>query len=517
MRAWFRLSRRLGWLLLYFPLAVWLATSLSSQRASAQSSSVGQWSAVQTWPVVAVHAHLLPTGKVMFHPYSDGIRQWDPADGTITSLANCGYNLFCSGHSYVSDGRLFVTGGHIANNVGLPNASYYNPFTNSWTRVADMNAGRWYPTNTTLANGDVLVVTGDADVGVNNDLPQVWQVGSGTWRSLTNARLVQPLYARMFLAPNGQVFFAHDTSRYLNTSGTGSWTTVGSMRQSGRSNYGSAVMYEPGKIMAAGGADPPVASAEVIDLNASTPAWSFTGSMATPRRQLNLTILPDGRVLATGGSSGSGFNNSSAPVHSAEVWNPATGSWTTWASCTRYRGYHSTALLLPDGRVLCAGGDNEPNAEVFSPPYLFSGTRPTISSAPSTVNYGQTFFLGTPDATSIAKISFIRLGSVTHAFNQNQRLNWLTFSQTSGGLHVTVPSSGNLCPPGHSMLFLLNGSNIPSVAKIIRIHAGLPSPWRNRDVGPVAIAGSASYSGGTFTVTGSGADIWSTADEFHFV
>ena len=180
-------------------------------------------------------------------------------------------------------------------------------------------------------------------------------------------------------------------------------------------------MYEPGKVLLVGGADPPLASAEVIDLNQQSPAWRRVGDMATPRRQLNATVLPDSTVLITGGSSGAGFNNASAPVYPAERWNPASEQFTTLASATRYRGYHSIALLLPDGRVLSSGGDNEPNAEVFSPPYLFQGARPVVTSVPSTISYGQSFFVTTPDAASIAAVTLIRLSSVTHSFNMNQR------------------------------------------------------------------------------------------------
>ncbi|HEX2268959.1 MAG TPA: galactose oxidase-like domain-containing protein, partial [Pyrinomonadaceae bacterium] len=240
---------------------------------------------------------------------------------------------------------------------------------------------------------------------------------------------------------------------------------------------GSSAMYDNGKVLVAGGGDPPTNTAEVIDLNATTPAWRFVGSLSRARRQLDLTILPDGKVLATGGSSGTGFDDPTNPVFAAEIWDPASEQWSTMASNTRYHGYHSNALLLPDGRVLTTGGDNELNAEIYSPPYLFKGTRPAISSAPASVVYGQTFFVQTPNAAAITKVTWIRLPSVTHAFDQNQRINRLSFSQASGGLNVTAPSSGNLSPPGHYMLFILDGNGVPSVAKIIQINAGpLPAP-----------------------------------------
>jgi hypothetical protein len=416
---------------------------------------------------------VLPTGKVLFYPYTDDPHLWDPVTGTVTSAALSGYNIFCTGHAFLADGRLLLAGGHIANNVGEPKATIYDPFTNSWTRLPDMNAGRWYPSNTTLANGDVLVVSGDQDTTLgSNPLPQIWQTATNSWRNLTNAQLKLYLYPSMHLAPNGKVFMAipSEVTRYLDTSGTGLWTIVAT-RQFGFRSYGSSALYDDGKLLVVGGGDPPTNTAEVIDLNAQTPAWRYVGSMSNARRQFDATLLPDGKVLATGGSSGAGFDNSSTPVYAAEMWDPATGQWTTMASNTKYHGYHSNALLLPDGRVLTTGGDNQPNAEIYSPPYLFKGARPVISSAPAKVSYGQTFFVQTANAASIAKVTWIRLPSVTHAFDMNQRINRLSFSQGAGGLNVTAPSNPNLCPPGHYMLFILDGNGVPSVAKIIQIGA----------------------------------------------
>jgi len=293
----------------------------------------------------------------------------------------------------------------------------------------------------------------------------------------------------MFLAPNGKVFNAgpNQTTRYLDTSGSGTWTVVGNNNYGSR-NWGSAVMYEPGKVLIAGGirgdfygsasAVAPTATAEAIDLNAPSPSWQYVASMAFPRKHHNLTLLPDGKVLVTGGSSGSEDTNSNSgnPAYAAEMWNPVTNSWTTLASNTVYRGYHATALLLPDGRVVSAGGDNGgASAEVYSPPYLFQGARPTITAAPANVGYSQTFFAGTPDA-SITKVTLLPLSAVTHTNNMGQRINTLSFSPTTGGLNVTVPSSANQCPPGYYMLFILNGTGVPSVAKIIRIDSAAPTP-----------------------------------------
>jgi hypothetical protein len=142
------------------------------------------------------------------------------------------------------------------------------------------------------------------------------------------------------------------------------------------------------------------------------------------------------------------------------------------------RLYHSTALLLPDGRVLVAGGgrfadSNEPtdqlSAEIYSPPYLFKGTRPTISSAPGTIQYAANFIVTTPEALQIASVALVRLGAVTHAFDQNQRYIPLTFQQAPGGLTVHSPSSAKLAPPGYYMLFIVNSTGVPSLASIVKL------------------------------------------------
>ncbi|MBV8208060.1 MAG: carboxypeptidase regulatory-like domain-containing protein [Acidobacteria bacterium] len=447
--------------------------------SAAQSTSPqGQWSALENWPTRAIHTALLPDGRVFFFSYYAESQQpniWDPVTDTFSATTAAPYELFCAGHTSMADGRIFIAGGHIADYTGYAHALIYDPFQNTMTPVADMNQGRWYPTVTELPNGDLLVTSGDVDSNTNVDtLPQVFQVSTGTWRNLTSAQLLQALYPVMFVAPNGQVIYAgpEPETRYLDTTGTGAWTTVGYHQFSGWRDYGPGLMYDSGKILEVGGSDPPVASAETIDLTAASPAWSYTGSMNYPRRQHNAVILPDGKVFVVGGSSGSGFDDNTNPVYPTEMWDPATGKFSVMASIAAYRGYHSTALLLPDGRVLSAGGNvGGANGQVFSPPYLFNGARPAIASAPASAGYGQTVFIGTPDAAGITQVSWIRTPSTTHTFDESARFMRLSFTQASGGLNVTMPANGNIAPPGHYMLFLLNGAGVPSVAKIVQISA----------------------------------------------
>ena len=263
---------------------------------------------------------------------------------------------------------------------------------------------------------------------------------------------------------------------------TWTWSTVATSPFDGH----SAVMYRPNKIMKSGTwADPDFNGANsynadgrtaVIDMNAPTPAWRSTAPMAHGRSYHNMTLLPDGTVLASGGQSASDGINLDQSVLPAEIWNPDTETWTTVASLTNGRLYHSTALLLPDGRVLMAGGGALPgratdvrNAEIYSPPYLFRGPRPTISAAPATANYGDSFDVMTPNPAQIAKVSLIRSASVTHAFDMNQRFQFLSFTQGAGKVTVQAPATANLAPPGDYLLFLVDTDGVPSVGRFVRV------------------------------------------------
>jgi hypothetical protein len=442
-------------------------------------ASAGSWSPVRSSPLVATHMHLLPDGLVLEFGNNAQPHLWNPATGQFTEIPSPA-NLFCSGHTFLPDGRLLVVGGHITNDHGLPAATLFDYRTKSWTSGPAMAQGRWYPTATTLPSGEVLTVAGGDEAGMDVLVPEVW-TEAGTWRQLGGASRRQPYYPRMFVAPNGRVYDVGPSQnlRSLILSGTGSWSTSSTSTQAYR-DYGSAVMYQPGKVLVMGGGgldsnSTPNSTAEVIDLNQPSPSWRVVQPMQYRRRHLNATLLPTGEVLVTGGTSAAGFNNPAGSVHVAELWNPDTEEWTSLASNQVNRVYHSTSLLLPDGRVLhsgsgsSGGAPDQRNYEIFSPPYLFKGARPTISSAPATVSYGEAFPVATEDAAKISRVAWIRLGSVTHAFDQNQRYSRLTFTRSEDGLLVTAPNSRNSSPPGHYLLFILDGSGVPSVARVIRI------------------------------------------------
>ena len=470
----------------------------------------GQWSAAVSWDIVPLHMSLLPTGKVLaWGKYESGTtsasepRLWNPTSGPPGGAAEIAEPdmLFCSGHTLMADGKLIVSGGHLGDDRGLRATNIFDPVSESWAAgLPNMALGRWYPTVTTLADGRVVTVAGrDADSRVVT-VPEIWE--NGAWVRLPGASFTFPYYPRQFLAPNGKLFYAGERiqARWLDVdattaNGRGRWTSSTGLKHLWPFNrdYGSAVMYETGKVLVVGGGGytgwstpdarsaTPTATAETIDLNGTAPAWKNTDPMQFRRRHLNATILPDGRVLVTGGTSGGGFNDLANAVHAAEVWDPATGHWTTLASNAVDRVYHSVSLLLPDATVLhgASGDANDPqkqpypprrNHEIFRPPYLFKGARPVISSlSQATLGYAQVFTVNTSYAQQITGVRWIRLGSVTHAFDAGQRANSLTFTKTATSVKVTTPSNAKKAPPGYYMLFILNRNGVPSAGSIVRV------------------------------------------------
>jgi hypothetical protein len=462
------------------------------------AQDVGQWGPVVDWPVVGVHVALLPNGKVLAYdsvgdnatetyPVHDHTRAtvWDPATGTQTPVTvDTGFNIFCSGLAHLADGRMFMAGGNKDSQLnGIVQTHLFDPGTNLWSLGPNMAAGRWYPTVTPLNNGEMLITSGRVNT------PEVRTLAGGL-RALSTASLSLPLYPWMDVAPNGQAFYSgpDQTLRALDTSGTGTWQTLG-QRDTINRDYGGHALFNLGKMLVAGGG-PSTKDARVVDLNGATPQVSTTAPMAYGRRQHNLTVLADGTVLATGGnSSGAGLVDLNAGVYPAEQWNPATGQWRTLAAMQITRQYHSTALLLPDGRVLSSGGGIcgtcdqvgylAKNAEIFSPPYLFQadGTlapRPGIDAAPASTSYGVAMDIATGNPASIGKVALVRLGAVTHSDNMEQRYIPLSFTAGATSISAIAPANANVAPPGPYMLFIIDANGVPSVARMVSVQGDSP-------------------------------------------
>jgi len=471
------------------------------------AATTGSWGPLVDWPMVPLHMHLLPNGKILaWGKYDTGAngtmggrtRLWDPAAGPPMTAQPIAVDtmLFCSGHAFMPDGRLLVSGGHKADDKGIDVTEIFDYGTGTFVPgQPKMAFGRWYPTVTELPDGRMLTMAGRDSAGNVVTTPEIWD--GSQWTQLPGAGdTIIPYYPRNFVDPkDGRVFMAGERirSRWFDPSGQGSWSNGPFHIYRKNRDYGTAVMYEAGKILYAGGGgnlgwptpDPkaatPTRTAEKIDLNAATPTWTSAGLMSVPRRHLNSTVLPDGQVLITGGTTGGGFVdiNPGDAARAAEMWNPTTGQWTTLASNSVMRVYHSVSLLLPDATVLHGASGNalagnqvvpdENNHEIFSPPYLFKGVRPTITTAPTAVGYGQTFAVATPNAAQITQVRWIRIGSVTHAFDAGQRANTLSFVATPTGVNVTAPSGPNLAPPGYYLIFVLNRNGVPSAGKFIHV------------------------------------------------
>jgi hypothetical protein len=456
-------------------------------RAKPLAAQEGLWSEPLPWPVIPVHMLVLPDGTVLTWGHN-GPRQlpgwtdfvaWDPASGAWSTFREGTTSLFCAGHTLLPDGRLLIVGGHEAEHVGTRNVTLFDPSARSFSAAGTMNAGRWYPSVTLLENGDALILGGEVVRDSTNGLAQVWSADGGL-RDLPGVEWEPPNYAGGFLAPDGEAFFAGPgrMSRSVSSAGAGHVRDVALHVEKPTRYYGAAVMYDDARILVVGGGDPPTATAEVIDLSDPEPRWRLTGSMVRGRRQLNATLLADGTVLVTGGTSAPGHSDPAGAVLDAEIWDPETERWTVVAGMPEHRLYHSAAALLPDGRVLSGGGDAE-RIEIYWPPYLFAAdgapaARPGITAAPGRLRYGESFRVATPDAGEIARAHLIRLSAATHARNLQQRLVRLPMAASleAGnpvGLRLTAPSGPRSAPPGHYLLFLVDREGVPSMGRVVRV------------------------------------------------
>jgi hypothetical protein len=471
------------------PLAA--ATRPSNAVAAVDPAQGGEWSAPFDMGGVAIHATLLRNDDVLIFQYVEGQAGVDHTSwvGTwnwrsrVTQDAPFSYHrdVFCAGHNVLPDGRVFIAGGHDHTTgkkqdpVGVAETDIYNPANRTWTPTWPLGEKRWYPTNVGLPNGRTLVFGGQARAGAASNTVDEYDPRTNTMRRLAStATKPVGMYPRMHVVANGKVFKSgpQRMGAYFNPS-TSSWSNVAPMLYGSRGR-GSVVLL-PGsqKVLTVGGQSsgsaPATATAEILDTAQAAPKWRYTGSMNHPRVLPNAVVLPDAQVLVVGGGAAFKYTN---PVMVPELYNPVTETWAVMAPQQAGRMYHATALLLPDGRVLSAGQDNGPLArhgEIFSPPYLFRGARPTISGAPASVSQGGQLQFTSFEAADIAKVVLIRPGSSTHEIDTDQRSVPLSFTASGSTVTAQVPGNANEAPVGYYMLFAVNGSGVPSVAPWVHI------------------------------------------------
>jgi hypothetical protein len=416
----------------------------------------------------------------------------DPVSGQTISQFSQSWDMFCNGMVLLDDGRPFIASGTIQYDpfYGQPQTATFDPQANTFSNGPNMAHGRWYPTLVTLGDGRVMIFSGLNETGSTNTAVEFYSVDTG-WSSPFTASWTPDLYPRLHLLPNGKVFYsgAQTTSKLFNPS-TNSWnTSVAKTNYSGTRTYGTSVLlplrpsnnYDP-RVLIMGGGNPATGTTEIIDMGSPTPAWQYGPNMSQARIEMNAVILPNGKVLALGGSVND--EDTSTASLNADLYDPASNTFSSAGAYAYPRLYHSVALLLPDATVWLAGGNPSRGSyvrqmEIYKPAYLFNSdgtpaTRPSITSAPASVSYGESFNLTTPD--NIVSVVLVRNGTVTHAFGMDQREVGLSFTAGSGSLTVTAPPNGNIAPPGYYMLFLLNQSGVPSIASFIQITNAPPTP-----------------------------------------
>jgi hypothetical protein len=539
------------------------------QQAAAQSTTSGSFVLGPNTAIISIHAANLTNGKILYASGSgfsstnqNGPFLWntfDPATGSITNHT-VGEDLFCMGQSVLPNGKVLCAGGTLRYDTvdpdgkwkGLASAYEYDPSSDSLTKVQSMNHGRWYPYCLTLDDGKVLAMGGWDEWGCKNALAEIYDPVSKSW-SIKYDTLSSPsvtycvgscntsapaglpcyggsgqsalgnlsLYPRIVLMPTGLVAVAgqSQTTKTWNPQ-TGKLTYAGDL--SIARNYGNMVLLplnnepaETGQLLVCGGSngEDAQASTQVQLLTPKSPNYtSFTFQTIAPcnfaRRHAPNAYLPDGNIIFFGGTN---FQNQlSSAYYNAEIFDPVTKSWTVVNGMTVPRIYHSTGMLLLDGRVWLAGSSYsktnwELRSEFFVPSY-YNATRPTISSDPTVGNYGGTINISTPDAADVQKVSLIRLGTFTHGFNSELRFIWLQIqSKDSSSVTVSAPVNAKIAPPGYYMIHVLNSAGIPSIAKVIKIPGTESPPPSDTTLPTVGITSPAD--GGTVSGPSSGVTV----------
>ena len=529
-------SRRLGWGWSIRALAgfigVALAYSNTTPAVRAQAGTSGQWRTLNTtMPINPVHAALMNNGKVLIVSGSGNVAAetnfqsgvFDPIAETMTVTSAQPWDMFCNGMVVLLDGRPFVNGGTIQYDPfhGQPKNAVFDPATGLFTDVQPMAHGRWYPTVTTLSDGRVMTFSGLDENGNTNTTVEIYTVGSG-WSGPYTSTWTPPLYPRMHLLPDGNVLYSGSGtgSRIFNTTSKTWGSVVATTNSSVTRTYGSSVLLPlrasegyKARVMIFGGGSPAISSTEILDTSALPLHWQNGPNMSQGRIEMNATILPNGKVLATGGSTTD--ENATTKSLNADLFDASGWPTVTVASAganAYARLYHSNALLLPDATVLLLGGNPtrgayETQMEIYSPAYLFDSNgnpalRPAITANPGPITHGGSFQIQTPDAADIRSVVLVRPGAPTHAFDMDQRLIELPYSVAGGQLTATAPPNGNIAPPGYYMLFILNSAGVPSVARFVQ----LMSPAVNQ--APAITSGSSATftvgAAGSFTVTATG-------------
>lgn len=473
--------------------------------------NTGEWGPVIPWPEIAISAANLPDGKILTWSSTETNRfpsasefthasVFDPVSNSFQTVDNNFHDMFCAGVSMLEDGRVVASGGNPFDN----RTSTFNPQTFAWSSLATMNDNRWYATNVTLPSNEIFSTFGkesgnrserynpnnNAWVRTNGADMQILVNEQNTENAQTvlNAASTHQWWAHMAVAPNGEVFQGGPTQTWhmFNPSGVGATRSLGQPVGDRTRMWGNIVSYDVGKVIMLGGSDrtQTVATATdnvyLVDLNGATPQISQGPAMNFPRSLTNSVVLPSGEVVVIGGNSTGTLFSDVGAVLEADIWNPETNLWTLGASMSIPRTYHSTALLMKDGRVISMGGgacgncaENHLDGQIYTPPNLIDSNgnllpRPSLSQVPVSARAGDQISVAA--STDTVKFSMIRLSSTTHAMNTDQRFIPVpATSNPDGSINLDLHPNPNVLIPGYYWLFAVNAQGTPSIGETIRI------------------------------------------------
>jgi hypothetical protein len=454
---------------------------------AATPSDEGQWTQPFSLPLIGMHSSLLPTGKVLLYSAEHGVPGvqvyvFDPVTLALKEVPPPGdWIPACSGHSFLADGRLLVTGGQIGTEdppLGTTECNIFDSFTEQWVRIEDTRKGRWYASNITMGDGRIVTFSGLDEYSDFNPDIELWDPkGTNNWQLL--GEKILEYYPHLNLLTNGLIFRSGPDGRTetYNVSND-TWTVVALRNVAGRFDS-PFVMLPPNqnRFLCMGGNDKynqPNNTAEMIDLSSPNPQWTYVNPMHFARMDFNAVILPDAKVFVIGGRTN--YLPTAVYALTPEMFDPQTLTWSDMAPHQIPRWYHSSALLLPDGRVMVSGGDDQTTGEIYSPPYLFQGTRPVIQSVSKVIQYGQSFNLSFTSTTATNRVALIRNSCVTHSVNMEQRYVFLAdLTNGTGSFTVPGPATGNIAPPGYYMLYVIDQNGVPSVSSMVHV---LPEPLK---------------------------------------
>ena len=464
----------------------------------------GRWEELPGLPQITfMHAVLLANStRILFWgygPMADQSRVWDQATGLYTQPANQPQavtpdeNIWSGAHAHFNDAKGTVLAHSGFYNSPSPPRTIdterrtftFDPTNSTWSKANDLHVGRFYPTTLTLADGTALTLFGADNAHGGGGAPsfEIFTPGAvgGSWSAPKALPFNYFYYPWTFLLPGGDIFIAgpQKPARRFDPSVTPivddparQYNQLSSQR--GVNMDGTAVLlplkpphYEP-RVMILGGSAPDAQqTAEWIDLSVANPGWQALPNLNVTRDKVNSVLLPDGRVLIAGGID---ILPDGGPAEIFDPEDPMSG-FQLGPNMKHVRGYHSAALLLPDGSVVMGGdpnGGTTPN-ERYLPPYFFK-PRPTIGGSPATIAYGTTFAVQTTLPGAITEVVLMRPGAVTHGFNQNQRyVGCAITGRTATEVQATAPPDGTRAPPGWYLLFIVDDDRVPSTGVWIRL------------------------------------------------